>query len=73
MSFNENFPSLHGMELEHKTIIGNIIEVYEDDVINTFCLDKQKVREAWLKYKENWDNGNPLSPNELKELLGLKG
>jgi len=31
----------------------------------------QKVRESWLKYKENWDNGNPLSPNELKELFGV--
>jgi len=38
-----------------------------------YALAMQKVREAWLKYKENWDNGNPLSPNELKELIGLKG
>lgn len=71
MGFEEDFPSLKVLKANNDVPYYREFDVVTLGDVNKYCLDKQKVREAWEKYKKQWDNGNPLSPNELKKELGL--
>lgn len=33
------------------------------------CIPRWKITQVLEEYKKNWDNGNVLSPNELKKLF----
>jgi hypothetical protein len=64
MTFEEDFPSLkdgvlYAEDYADKTNIGRLLHL-ED--VEMFCLDKSKVREAWIKFFNNfkWIYGRHL-------------
>ena len=71
MTFEEEFPSLKGINEKHSY---NLLSERQKQLITEFCLDKQRVKEAIEELLKNMPiyEGYENALDDLKKELGLE-